>query len=279
MMSDYKNEQLSGISLVLPCLNEEQSLASVVANAEAGLKKTSFSYEILVVDNGSNDRSRDIAKELDVRLIDEPHKGYGSALRRGFAEAKYDVIVMGDADLTYDFSMLDSFLEPILGGNAEFVVGNRMKHIQPGAMPTLHRYLGNPLLTFFLRVMFHHYDIQDAHCGMRAILAHTYRRLQCVTTGMEFASEMIVRAIHLKVPIEQIDIEYHPRLGESKLRSFRDGWRHLRFMLLHSPTFVLMLPGFFFGCLGFFFRCRWRLALSCSRGDFSTFISCLSAAF
>jgi hypothetical protein len=157
---------------------------------------------------------------------------------------------MGDADLTYDFTRLDVLVRPILNGEADFVVGNRMRNIRPGSMPRLHRYLGNPLMSFFLRVMFHTTAVRDPQCGLRAITRTAYDRLQCATTGMEFASEMIVRAIQCGVKMAERDIVYHPRAGASKLRSFKDGWRHLRFMMLHSPTMMLLVPGAVFWLIG-----------------------------
>lgn len=234
---------LGGITVVLPCLNEEASIAQVIAKARAGLQRLAQRGEILVVDNGSSDASVRIAQENGARVIREKIRGYGSALRAGFRQAAYGIIVMGDADLTYDFERMDILVQPILDGQADLVMGNRMHRIQPGAMPGLHRYIGNPLLSLFLRIMFHSNAVHDAHCGMRAITKEAYERLHCVTTGMEFASEMVIRAIRCRLRIAERDIEYHPRVGESKLRSFKDGWRHLRFMILHSPTMLLLLPG------------------------------------
>lgn len=233
----------SGISVVIPCLNEAESIGQVVDAAFAGAAKTGLAAEVIVVDNGSHDRSAEIAAGHGARVVAESLKGYGAALRAGFAAARYEVLVMGDGDLTYDFSRLDELVRPILDDEADFVVGNRMGNIRPGAMPRLHRYIGNPLLSLMLRVMFHNHRVRDAHCGLRAIARTVYRELRCVTTGMEFASEMVVRAIHRGVRMTERDIIYHPRVGESKLASFRDGWRHLRFMLLHSPTSALLFPG------------------------------------
>jgi glycosyltransferase involved in cell wall biosynthesis len=232
-----------GISVVIPCLNEETSVGRVVAMAFQGLAAAGEQGEVIVVDNGSTDRSASVAAEAGARVISEAERGYGAAIRRGFHEARYDILVMADADLTYDLTELRRLTEPIRGGEADFVVGNRMRNIRPGAMPWLHRYVGNPLLSLMLRLMFHHHAVRDAHCGMRAISAEAYQRLRCVTTGMEFASEMIIQAIRNNLRIAERDIIYHPRVGESKLKSFRDGWRHLRFMMLHSPTSMLLVPG------------------------------------
>ena len=230
-------------------LERRSFLAQVIAKRN-GIKRVGQTGEIIVVDNGSTDASARIAQENGARVIHEKNRGYGSALRAGFRNAAYDIIVMGDADLTYDFERLDILVQPILDGKADFVMGNRMRSIHPGAMPSLHRYIGNPLLSLFLRIMFHSNAVRDAHCGMRDITKEAYERLRCVTTGMEFASEMVIRAIRCRLRIAERDIEYHPRLGESKLRSFKDGWRHLRFMILHSPTMMLLLPGIIFWLIG-----------------------------
>ncbi|MDD5676887.1 MAG: glycosyltransferase [Kiritimatiellae bacterium] len=232
-----------GISVILPCLNEDASLGQVIESARQGIAKLALPEDIVVVDNGSTDRSVQVAREHGARVLREPRRGYGFALRKGFENARYDIIVMGDADLSYDLSMLNELVAPLLKGEADFVMGNRMNDIQPGAMPGLHRYIGNPLLSNTLRFLFHSNTVHDAHCGMRAITCSAYRRLHCVTTGMEFASEMVVRAIRCNLRITERDITYRPRVGESKLQSFRDGWRHLRFMILHSPTLLLLAPG------------------------------------
>lgn len=244
------NEQTSGISVILPCLNEEESVAQVIEMARKGIAKLGLREDIVVVDNGSTDNSAKIAREHGARVIIETHKGYGAALRAGFANARYDIMVMGDADLTYDFAMLDVLVKPILDGEADFVMGNRMSNIEPGAMPALHRYIGNPLLSFALRTMFRDNSVHDAHCGMRAITRDAFQQLRCVTTGMEFASEMVVRAIRCRLRILERDIKYNRRVGRSKLHSFRDGWRHLRFMILHSPSLMLLAPGLLIWLLG-----------------------------
>ena len=237
------NELSRGISVILPCLNETASLGQVIESARRGIAKLGLPEDIIVVDNGSTDLSAQVARAHGARVLTEPHRGYGSALRKGFENARYDIIVMGDADLSYDLSALDTLAAPLLKGEVDFVMGNRMNDIQPGAMPGLHRYIGNPLLSTTLRFLFHSNTVHDAHCGMRAITRSAYRRLQCVTTGMEFASEMVVRAIRSNLRITERDITYRPRVGESKLHSFRDGWRHLRFMILQSPTLLLLAPG------------------------------------
>jgi len=239
-----------GISVVIPCLNEEASLAAVIEAARKGIEAVGLPGEIIVVDNGCTDRSPQIAREHGARVLVETTPGYGAALRKGFAGASYDVMVMGDGDLTYDFSRLDDLVRPILQGEADFVIGNRMRNLREGAMPWLHRVVGNPMLSMLLRLMFFNHTVKDAHCGMRAIRRPAYLGLRCVTTGMEFASEMVVRAIDNRLRILERDIVYHPRVGDSKLRSFRDGWRHLRFMMLHSPTTIVLFPGLLLWLVG-----------------------------
>jgi hypothetical protein len=169
----------------------------------------------------------------------------------GFAAAQGDYIVMADADLTYDFSEIPRFVERLTAG-ADLVMGDRMDNIQPGAMPWLHRYIGNPMLSGLLNALFHT-GVRDAHCGMRAFRRSALSALDLRTPGMEFASEMVIRASKAHLRIEQLPITYHPRAGTSKLSSFRDGWRHLRFLLLHSPTYLFVLPGICMLAFGLFF--------------------------
>jgi glycosyltransferase involved in cell wall biosynthesis len=236
------------VSVVIPCLNEEGNVARCVTEAIAALEDAGLSGEVIVVDNDSDDRSAELAQAAGARVIVEPRRGYGSAYLAGFAAARGTYIVMADADLTYDFGDIPRFVAGLQEG-AELVMGNRMGNIQPGAMTWLHRYVGNPLLSGFLNVLFRT-GVRDAHCGMRAVRRDRLEALGLRTTGMEFASEMIVRAAKEKLDIREIPIEYHPRGGESKLSSFRDGWRHLRFLLLHSPNHLFILPGLVIAALG-----------------------------
>jgi glycosyltransferase involved in cell wall biosynthesis len=178
----------------------------------------------------------------------EPRRGYGSAYLAGFAAATGEYIVMADADLTYDFDDIPRFVKELDGG-ADLVMGDRMKGIQPGAMPWLHRYVGNPVLTGILNLFFRT-GVRDAHCGMRAVRRDVLPRLDLRTTGMEFASEMVIRAGKARLAIAEIPIHYHPREGDSKLSSFRDGWRHLRFLLVHSPTWLFIVPGAVLAAIG-----------------------------
>jgi glycosyltransferase involved in cell wall biosynthesis len=229
------------VSVVIPCLNEEENIEHCVRTALGVLSEAGIHGEVVVADNASDDASAELAAAAGAHVIHEPRRGYGSAYRAGFAAARGRYIVMADADLTYDFREIPKFVEQLDEG-AELVMGDRMGNIHPGAMPWLHRYVGNPILTGVLNVFFRT-GVSDAHCGMRALRRDVLPRLDLRTTGMEFASEMVIRAAKENLDIREFPIEYHPRGGESKLSSFRDGWRHLRFLLVHSPTHLFMLPG------------------------------------
>ena len=236
------------VSVVIPCLNEAASIARCVGLALEVLDTHEIPGEVVVVDNASTDDSAELARAAGARVVREERRGYGSAYLAGFRAARGDYVVMADADLTYDFNDIPRFLEELDAG-AELVMGDRMDNIKPGAMPWLHRYVGNPVLTGILNLFFRT-GVSDAHCGMRALRRDVLPRLDLRTTGMEFASEMVIRASKEKLEIHQIPIEYHPREGESKLSSFRDGWRHLRFLLVHSPTHLFLVPGLFLTAVG-----------------------------
>jgi glycosyltransferase involved in cell wall biosynthesis len=236
------------VSVVIPCLNEAENIVECVTKAREALARNAIPGEVVVADNDSEDGSRELAESAGARVVREPRRGYGSAYLAGFAAAEGDFIVMGDADLTYDFDEIPRFLSELQDG-ADMVIGDRMKNIHPGAMPWLHRYVGNPLLSGFLNVLFRT-GVSDAHCGMRAVRRDKLPQLDLRTTGMEFASEMVIRAAKEDLDIRQFPIEYHPRGGESKLSSFRDGWRHLRFLLVHSPNHLFILPGAVMALLG-----------------------------
>jgi glycosyltransferase involved in cell wall biosynthesis len=236
------------LSVVIPCLNEAQNIELCVSSALGALARAGIAGEVIVADNDSEDGSAQLAEAAGARVVHEPRRGYGSAYIAGFAAARGEYIVMADADLTYDFEEIPRFLAALRDG-ADMVVGDRMRNIHPGAMPWHHRYIGNPLLSRLLNVLFHT-GVRDAHCGMRAFRRDRLEVLQLRTTGMEFASEMIVRAAKERLDIREISIEYHPRGGESKLSSFRDGWRHVRFLLLHSPNHLFILPGALMAALG-----------------------------
>ncbi len=229
------------VSVVIPCLNEEDNIERCVRLALETMEANDIRGEVVVADNASEDRSAELAAAAGARVVHEPRRGYGSAYLAGFGAARGRYIVMADADLTYDFAEIPRFIEHLDDG-AQLVMGDRMDNIQPGAMPWLHRYVGNPVLTGVLNAFFRT-GVSDAHCGMRALRRDILPQLDLRTTGMEFASEMVIRASKENLDIREFPIEYHPRGGESKLSSFRDGWRHLRFLLVHSPTHLFLLPG------------------------------------
>jgi glycosyltransferase involved in cell wall biosynthesis len=229
------------VSVVIPCLNEAENIERCVSAALAALEQMGMPGEVVVADNGSEDDSARLAEQAGARVVVERRRGYGSAYLAGFDASQGRYIVMADADLTYDFNEIPRFVGALEGG-AEMVIGDRMDNIQPGAMPWLHRYVGNPILTGLLNLFFRT-GINDAHCGMRALRRDVLPRLDLRTTGMEFASEMVIRASKENLNIAEFPIEYHPRGGESKLSSFRDGWRHLRFLLVHSPNHLFIVPG------------------------------------
>jgi glycosyltransferase involved in cell wall biosynthesis len=236
------------VSVVIPCLNEAQNIERCVHTAHEALTRAAIEGEVLVVDNASEDGSAALAQAAGARVVHEPRRGYGSAYLAGFAAARGRYIVMADADLTYDFNEIPRFVAELEAG-AELVMGDRMDNIKPGAMPWHHRYIGNPVLTGLLNLFFRT-GVADAHCGMRALRRDVLERLDLRATGMEFASEMVIRAAKEKLRIAELPIEYHPRGGESKLSSFRDGWRHLRFLLVHSPTHLFVVPGTLLAVLG-----------------------------
>jgi glycosyltransferase involved in cell wall biosynthesis len=229
------------VSVVIPCLNEAENIRECVTAAWEALARMDVVGEVVVADNNSDDDSARLARDAGARVVVERRRGYGSAYLAGFAASRGRYIVMADADLTYDFREIPRFVEALQGG-AEMVIGDRMDNIRPGAMPWLHRYVGNPILTGLLNLFFST-GVSDAHCGMRAVRRDVLPRLDLRTTGMEFASEMVIRASKEKLRIAEFPIEYHPRGGESKLSSFRDGWRHLRFLLVHSPNYLFIFPG------------------------------------
>ena len=225
------------ISVVLPCLNEAGGITKCIKDIHTAVATTSFSYEVVVCDNGSTDDSAVLAEQAGARVVAESRRGYGSAYLTGIRAARGRYIVLADADGTYDFYKIPVFVKALEAGH-DFVVGNRFAGVmEPGAMPWLHRYVGNPILSALLRAWFG-VRVRDAHCGMRAIERSAYDKLKLKTTGMEFASEMIIRAGRAGLIIAEVPLNYRKRVGDSKLRTFRDGWRHLRFMLLFAPGVV-----------------------------------------
>jgi glycosyltransferase involved in cell wall biosynthesis len=236
------------VSVVIPCLTEAENIEECVTRAKRVLAEASLAGEVIVADNASDDGSADLAQKAGAVVVHEPRRGYGSAYLAGFAAARGEYVVMADADLTYDWDEIPHFVEKLDEG-ADLVMGDRMDNIHPGAMPWLHRYVGNPILSGILNLFFRT-GVRDAHCGMRGFRRGILPTLDLRTTGMEFASEMVIRASKENLDIRQIPIEYHPRGGESKLSSFRDGWRHLRFLLVHSPTHLFLVPGLVMLVLG-----------------------------
>jgi glycosyltransferase involved in cell wall biosynthesis len=248
VVADEQSGSVPLISVVIPCLNEAENIEQCVTTAQRAMACAGIPGEVVVADNGSEDGSAALAELAGALVVHEPVRGYGSAYLAGFAAARGEYIVMADADLTYDFNEIPRFLAELTAG-ADMIIGDRMQNIQPGAMPWHHRYIGNPLLSRFLNLLFHT-GVSDAHCGMRAFRRDHLERLELRTTGMEFASEMVVRAAKSGLKIRQLPIDYHPRGGESKLSSFRDGWRHLRYLVLHSPKHLFILPGMTMAIVG-----------------------------
>jgi len=237
------------VSVVIPCLNEAESIATCVSQSLEALRSAGIDGEVVVADNGSTDGSAQLAREAGAIVVEEARRGYGSAYLAAFGAAQGDYLVMLDADLTYPIDDIPRFVAELDKG-ADLVMGDRMENIQPGAMHWMHRYVGNPVLTGTLNLFFRT-GVRDAHCGMRAVRRDALPALDLRTTGMEFASEMVIRAAKVDLSIADIPIEYHPRAGESKLSRFRDGWRHLRFLLVHSPTYLFVVPGAALALVGF----------------------------
>jgi hypothetical protein len=253
VLTDTDDPRAPLVSVVIPCLNESENIEECVRAALEAIQGMGVPGEVVVADNNSEDDSARLAAAAGAKVVVERRRGYGSAYLAGFGASTGKYIVMADADLTYDFNEIPHFVAELEAG-AEMVIGDRMDNIQPGAMPWLHRYIGNPILTGLLNLMFRT-GIKDAHCGMRALRREVLPRLDLRTTGMEFASEMVIRASKEHLQIAEFPIEYHPRGGESKLSSFRDGWRHLRFLLVHSPTHLFILPGALMAALGLVLMC------------------------
>jgi glycosyltransferase involved in cell wall biosynthesis len=230
------------ISVVIPCLNEEEAVGRVVDQAFDGIRRSGRTGEVIVVDNGSADASADVAAAHGATVLTEPRQGYGSAYLTGLAAARGEYIVMGDADETYPLQELAPFVDRLEAGD-DLVIGSRFKGtIHGGAMPKLNRFVGNPILTGMLNLLFG-VKVSDAHCGMRALRRDAVETLDLHSTGMEFASEMVFKAYRRGLRVSEIPIDYFPRTGESKLNRFGDAWRHVRFMLLYSPSWLYLVPG------------------------------------
>lgn len=235
------------VSIVMPCLNEAETIARCIEKARTGLERAGVRGEILIADNGSTDGSQAIATKLGARVVPVQEKGYGSALRGGIAAAQGKFIIMGDADDSYDFSRIEGFVAKYREG-FDLVMGCRMPRgggtVMPGAMPWKNRWLGNPVLSFIGRLFFN-CPAQDFHCGLRGFTKAGYEKMELKTTGMEFASEMVIKATFKSLRITEVPITLH-KDGRSRpphLKPWRDGWRHLRFMLIYSPRWLFLVPG------------------------------------
>ena len=237
------------ISVVIPCLNEEEAVGGVVDAAWEGIRQAGRTGEVIVVDNGSTDRSAEVAAAHGATVVHEDRRGYGSAYLTGLAAARGDYVVMGDADGTYPLNELAPFVDRLEAGD-DMVIGSRFNgRIHRGAMPWANRYLGNPVLTGMLNVLFG-VKVSDAHCGMRALRRSALPALDLHSTGMELASEMVFKAYRRGLTVSEVPIDYYARTGDSKLNRVGDAWRHVRFMLLYSPSWLYLVPGGFFLLLG-----------------------------
>lgn len=239
------------LTILMPCLNEAETLATCIGKARGWLERAGVVGEVLIADNGSTDGSQQIAVDAGARVVDVPVRGYGAALQAGIAAAAGRFVIMGDADDSYDFSELDAFIDELRRGT-NVVMGNRFRGgIFPGAMPALHRYLGNPVLSFIGRRFFG-LKVGDFHCGLRGFDRDKVRSLGLRTTGMEFASELVVRAGLAGLSITEVPTTLRPdgRSRPPHLRTWHDGWRHLRFLLLYSPRWLFLLPGLALFALG-----------------------------
>lgn len=232
------------LTILMPCLNEAETLAICISKANSWIEKSNIEAEILIADNGSTDGSQAIAESLGARVVAVPQRGYGSALFHGSLAAKGQWIIMGDSDDSYDFSRLDFFVEKLREGY-DLVMGNRfLGGVADGAMPWKNRYIGNPVLTWIGRLLFK-CPAKDFHCGLRGYTKDAFLKMDLRTTGMEFASEMVIKANLMKMKIAEVPTTLSPdgRSRPPHLRPFRDGWRHLRFMFLFSPRWLFVVPG------------------------------------
>jgi glycosyltransferase involved in cell wall biosynthesis len=244
MVSDNSSVK---VTFLIPCLNEEKTICHVIDEINTEFGKLQITYEIIVVDNGSTDNSRLLASQYGARVVEEETKGYGSALQTGFKEAKGHIIVMGDADGSYHFKDSIRMIE-LLDQGYDFVIGNRFAgDIQKGAMPKLHKFIGNPLLSFIARFLFK-IPVHDFHCGLRAFSTNKINNIEFRCSGMEFASELVIEARRNNLRISEVPITLYKDLrnGPSHLRTFPDGWRHLKYLLTQSPKWLFLAPGLIF---------------------------------
>jgi len=233
------------LSVVMPCLNEAETLEQCIRKAQNAMQDAGIEGEIILADNGSHDGSIEIAERLGARVVRITERGYGNALMGGIAAAAGEFVMMGDADASYDFSHIPRFLQPLRDG-ADLVMGNRFAGgIAKGAMPPLHQYFGNPALSWLGRLFFRNRSVGDFYCGLRAFRKNSYERMGLRTTGMEFATEMVVKATLLRLRIAEVPTTLSPdgRSRPPHLRTWRDGWRTLRFFLLYSPRWLFLYPG------------------------------------
>ena len=278
-MSDIQTKY--DYTVILPCLNEEITLGFCINEIFEGAKSENLTVEVIVSDNGSTDSSIEVAKKHGARIVNAPIRGYGAALNAGIREAKSEVVVIGDSDMSYDFRFAPRMYKLINQGQADLVMGNRFKGgIEPGAMPKLHKYLGNPALSLIGRVFFN-IPIGDFHCGLRALRKSTYLTANPVTTGMEFATEMVARFANINARIVEVPVPLRKdgRNRKPHLRSFPDGWRHLKMMLLYSPHYFQLLPGALATVIGLvglaMFGLNGRIELGFAQGNLQTAIFAL----
>ena len=237
------------VSVVMPTMNEEEGVAECIDLVKAAVRRSGYRTEVVISDD-STDRTPDIARAEGAVVVEPDEAGYGYAYRYAFERCRGEYIIIGDADTTYDFEQFPELLKQVVEGDADMVMGSRLDgEIKDGAMPALHEHIGNPMLTRFLNA-FYGAGVSDAHSGFRAFHSDMLDELDLKTTGMEFASEMIMDAGARDLTIEEIPITYHEREGEATLESFRDGWRHVRFMLLNAPNYLFSLPGAILGVCG-----------------------------
>ncbi|MGE5609323.1 MAG: glycosyltransferase family 2 protein [Bacillota bacterium] len=254
-MAAAVDRQTIELSVVMPCLNEADTLAACIRKAQRALEENGIAGEIIVADNGSTDGSREIARKLGVRVVPVEMKGYGSALMGGIAAAKGKYVIMGDADDSYDFGEISKFM-PRLREGYELVQGCRLPSgggtVEQGAMPFLHRWWGNPMFSAIAKWWFHS-TVNDVHCGLRAFSREFYQRLDQRCTGMEFATEMIIKASLYRAKVTEVPITLHPdgrKAHAPHLKTFRDGWRHLRLYLMYTPRWLFLVPGMVLIVLG-----------------------------
>ncbi|WP_144905888.1 glycosyltransferase family 2 protein [Halobellus captivus] len=249
VLLDADSDITPTVSVVMPTMNEEEGIRECIERVKRAVDRSGHLTEVVISDD-SDDRTPDIARELGAIVVEPDEPGYGYAYRYAFEHCRGEYIIIGDADTTYDFEQFPKLLDPVIRGEADMVMGSRLEgEIEPGAMPALHQYVGNPLLTRFLNA-FYDAGVSDAHSGFRAFRADILDELKLETTGMEFASEMIMDAGARDLTIAEIPIVYYEREGEATLESFRDGWRHVRFMLLNAPSYLFSIPGLVMGLLG-----------------------------